>query len=87
MESPEELKGSIDKLAKEAGRGYLLEVDISYSKDLHNLHNDLPFMCKKTKINGVQKLVPNLYEKKKYVIYIMALNQVLKHGLVLDKVH
>ena len=44
-------------------------------------------MCKKRKINGVQKLVPNLYDKKKYVIHIAALDQALRYGLVLDKVH
>ena len=31
----------------EVGKGYLLEVDISYSHNLHDLHNDLPFMCEK----------------------------------------
>ena len=57
VENPNELKGHISKLAKESGKGNLLEVDISYLNDLHNLHNDLQFMCKKMKINGVQKLV------------------------------
>ena len=38
-------------------------------------------------INGVEKLVPNLRDKKNYVIHIQALNQVLKHGFKLDKVH
>ena len=38
------------------------------------------------KVNGVQKLVSNLYNKKKYVNYIAALDQALKHGLILDKV-
>ena len=51
------------------------------------LHNDLPFMCEKRKISRVQKLVPNLYDKKKYVIHIVAFHQALKHGLLLDKVH
>ena len=51
--SPNELKGSISKLAKEAGKGYLLEVGLFYPNDLHNLHNDLPFMCEKMKINEV----------------------------------
>ena len=40
--------------------GYLFEVDIKYPKELHDLHNDLPFMCEKMKINGVEKLVHNL---------------------------
>ena len=44
-------------------------------------------MCEKMKINKVEKLVPNLYDKKKYVIHITALDQALKHGLILEKVH
>ena len=56
--------------AKEPGKGYLLEVDVSYPDDLHDLHNNLLFMCEKRKINGVQKQVPNLYDEKKYVIHI-----------------
>ena len=39
------------------------------------------------KINKVEKLVPNLYDKKNYVIHIEALDQALKHGLILEKVH
>ena len=38
-------------------------------------------------INGVEKLVPNLRDKKSYVIYIQALNRVLQHGLRLDGIH
>ena len=56
-------------------------------KELHDLHNDLPFMPEKMKINKVKKLVPNLHIKKNYVIHIRALSQALKHGLILEKVH
>ena len=87
VKNPDKLKGNISKLSREAGKGYLLEVDMSYPNNLHNLHNNLPFMCEKRKINGVQKLVPNLYGKEEYVIHITALDQAIKHGLVLDKVH
>ena len=48
---------------------YLLEVDVAYPKELHDYHNDLPFMCGRMTINGVEKLVPNLYYKKQYVIH------------------
>ena len=58
VENPEELKGNISKLDKKAGKGYLLEVNVSYPNILHNLHNDLQFMCKRRNINGVQKLFP-----------------------------
>ena len=77
----------ISKLAKCKSKRYLLEVDIRYPKELHNSHNDLPFMCERMKINGVEKLIPNLYDKKRYVIHIRALEQALKHGLVLEHIH
>ena len=44
-------------------KGYLLEIDVKYPKELHDLHNDLPFMCEKMEINGVEKLIPNLRER------------------------
>ena len=75
----------ISRLAKLENKGYLLEVDVKYHKELHDSHNELPFMCEKMEINGVEKLVPNLYDKKNYVIHIRALDQVLKHGLILEK--
>ena len=56
-------KSLVNKYAAEKDHGYLLEVDVSYPKELHDLHNDLPFMCSKMKVNGVEKLIPNLYYK------------------------
>ena len=67
--------------------GYLLEVDVSYPKKLHDLHNDLPFMCTKMRINGVEKLIPNLYYKRKYIVHIRSLKQALDHGLVVEHIH
>ena len=77
----------ISRLANCLDKGYLIEIDAKYPKELHDLHNELPFMCEKMKINGVEKLVPNLYNKKNYVIHIRALDQALKHRLILEKVH
>ena len=54
----------IGELAARIDKGYLLEVDVSYPRELHNSHNDLPFMCERIKINGVEKLVPNLHRKR-----------------------
>ena len=59
----------------------------SYPKELHNPHNDLPFMCERMEINGVEKLLPNLRDIKSYVIHIQTLNQALQHGLRLDRIH
>ena len=80
-------KDLVERFAAEKDYGYLLEVDVSYPKELHDLHNDLPFMCAKMKINGVEKLIPNLYYKRKYIIHIRALKQALDHGLVLERIH
>ena len=77
----------ISELATRTDKSYVLEVDVSYPKELHNPHNDLPFMCERMEINGVEKLVPNLRDKKSYVIHIQALNQALQHGLKLDRIH
>ena len=67
----------ISRLTKIKDKGYLLEVDVSYLKDLHDPHNNLPFMCVRMKIGGVGKLVSNLHDKRNYVIHIRALHQAL----------
>ena len=36
------------------GYGYVLGVDVKYPRELHDLHNDLPFMCEKIKVNPNQ---------------------------------
>ena len=56
-------KSLAERFANEKDYGYLLEVNVSNPKELHDLHNDLPFMCTKMKVNGVKKLIPNLYYK------------------------
>ena len=77
----------ISELTAHTEKGYLQEVDVRYPTELHDSHNDLPFMCERMKINGVEKLVPNLRDKKGYVVHIKALDQALTHGLVLDQIH
>ena len=44
--------------------GYFLKVDIQYLEELHHLHNDLPFLPERIKIEKVKKLVTNLHNKK-----------------------
>ena len=80
-------KTIVEELVAKKDYGYLLEDDIRYPKKLHDYHNNLPFMCAKMKINKVEKLVSNLYYKRKYVIHVRALAQALKHGLVIEKIH
>ena len=65
---------------EESDEKYFLEVDVL--KNLQNLHNDLPFLPEKMKIEKVEKLVANLHDKTEYVIHIRNLKQALNHGLV-----
>ena len=60
---------------------------MKYPKELHENNNELPFLVEKIKIGREEKLVPNLKHKKRYVVHIKALDQALKHGLRLKKVH
>ena len=88
--SEEEIKkfdfGSINKNNK---IGYILEVDLEYCKELHDLHNDHPLCPEKVEVcydmlskyfkdiidwydikaGGVKKLIPNLYDKVRYVVH------------------
>ena len=68
-------------------KGYILEVDVEYPKDLHKLHSDLPFLPERMKINNCTKLVCNLNDKENYPVHVLALKQALNHGLKLEKVH
>ena len=68
-------------------KGYIFEVDVRYSKRLHDLHSDLPFLPERMKINKCKKLVCNLFNKKKYVAHINSLKQALNHGLKFKKIH
>ena len=49
---------------EDSNKGYILEVDVEYPKDLHNLHSDLPFLSERMKIKKCNKLVCNLHNKK-----------------------
>ena len=54
----------ISKLANFSEKGYLLEVDIHYPSELHDYHNDVPFMCECMVIGGVEKLIPTCITKR-----------------------
>ena len=66
----------------------ILEVDLEYPENLHDLHNDYPFCPERVECkNGVEKLIPNLRNKTKYIIHYKNLIQCLKAGLKLKKIH
>ena len=65
----------------------ILEVDLEYPKELHDLHNDYPLAPERLKIGGVEKLIPNLYDKKNYVVHHKTLKQYESLGLKITKIH
>ena len=85
------------------GKGLILEVDLDYPNELHELHNDYPLASEKMelknhmlsdyskqfniKVEGVTKLVPNLHSKKNYVLHYKNLKQYIELGLKVTKVH
>ena len=48
---------------------YFLEVSVQYTEKLHELHNDLPFLPERIKIENVEKLLPNLHAKAECVVH------------------
>ena len=55
---------TIKSYDEDSDKGYILEVDVEYPKNLLNLHSDLPILSERMKINKYNKLVCNLLDKK-----------------------
>ena len=62
-----------------------MEVNVDYLEKVHKNHNELSFLAERMKIGKVEKLKLNLKDKKMYTN--LKLEQALKHGLKLNKVH
>ena len=66
----------------------ILEVDLEYPEELHDLHNDYPLCPERVECNhGVKKLIPNLRHKNNYVVHYKTLMQYLNLGMELKKIH
>ena len=73
---------------EDSDKGYILEVDFEYPKNLFNLHGDLPFLAERKKIKKCNKFVCSIHVKEnKWQTYIKALKQTLNHGLILKIVY
>ena len=77
----------LEKMLLDGELGYVLEVDLEYPDELHELHNDYPLAPESMKINKVNKLTPNLNNKTKYVLHHRNLKLYLSLGMKLVKVH
>ena len=49
----------------ESDEGNFLEVAVQYPENLYNIHDDLPFLPERIKIENVEKLEANLHDKKR----------------------
>ena len=66
----------------------ILEVDLEYPEELHDLHNDYPLCPERVECDkGVKKLIPNLRHKNNYVVHYKTLMQYLNLGMELKKIH
>ena len=97
----------LSKYNDESEKGLVLEVDLEYPEELHDLHNDYPLApekikvtedmlspyCReiaekfKVKVGLVEKLVPTLGKKEKYVLHYRNLQLYMSLGLKLTKIH
>ncbi len=79
---------SEDELQNWESKPCVLEVDLEYPKELHDFHNEYALAPERLQIDKVNnKLVPNLYDKKKYVLHYENLKLYLRLGLRLTKIH
>ena len=54
-------------------RSCTLKVDLEYPDKFHDLHNEYPLAVESVVVDGVRKLIPNLHDKKRYVVHHEAL--------------
>ena len=69
------------------GHGCILEVDLEYPKELHDLHNYYQVAPERLTVNKVEKLIPNLNDKTNYVIHSKNLELFESLGLKITKIH
>ncbi|XP_065650958.1 uncharacterized protein LOC136079164 [Hydra vulgaris] len=65
----------------------ILEVDLDYPEHLHDEHNDYPLAPERLNIDKVEKLVPNLNNKKNYIVHYENLKLYERLGLKITKIH
>ena len=67
----------------------ILEVDLDYPQELHELHNDYPLAPENIIPAGskVAKLIPNLHSKTKYVVHYENLKLYKRLGLKITQIH
>ena len=67
-------------------RPCILEVDLEYPEELHDLRNEYPLAPKSLNVGNVDKLIPNLMNKERYIIHRDNLLLYESLGLKISKV-
>ena len=83
----EPIEEVLTKVLLDEDLGYILEVDLEYPSELHDLHNDYPLVPETMVLNRVPKLTPNLRNKTKYILHHKNLGLYISLGLRLTKIH
>jgi len=65
----------------------IVDVDLEYPKEIHEYNNDYPLAPESVKVDKVEKLIPNLFYKERYVIHHETLKSYIKLGLKLKHLH
>ena len=55
----------------------ILEIELEYPKSLHDLHSDYALAPEKIEVNKIDKLIPNLWDKKSIYFTTKTLNSTL----------
>ena len=65
----------------------ILEVDLEYPEELHDLHNKYPLAPERLTVNKVEKLIPYLNNKTSYVLHYENLKLYESLGMKVTKIH
>lgn len=80
----------VSKIKDDSPEGCILEADLEYPNELHDLHNDFPFCAEHKAPEGSKhpKLLTTLYHKNNYIIiHYRNLKQALNNGIKLKHIH
>ena len=75
-----------ERFVEQEGKGCILEVDLLYPKELHDLHNDFPLAPEILELGKVEKLTQNLRDKKGMVLHGRNLELFLSLGMKLKTI-
>jgi len=60
---------------------------LEYPKELHDLHNDYPVAPENIQLKAVSKLIPNLNDKRQYILHYANLKLYESLGLKIRTIH